>query len=211
MLGGRVKTLHPRVHAAILARRDHADDIAALDEHDIEPFDLVCVNLYPFERSRRGAAWREEEVVEMIDIGGPAMLRARGEELRPRRARLPPERYERGARGAARARRALARDAPRGSRPRRSRHRGVRGRDRELVRRPRALPETLDPRVREGARARLRREPAPARRLLRRARRAPPPPLAGRAAARAASSRSTTSTTLAARACCCASSTLRPA
>ena len=48
MLGGRVKTLHPRIHAAILARRDHPDDLAALDEHGIEPFDLVCVSLYPF-------------------------------------------------------------------------------------------------------------------------------------------------------------------
>ena len=51
MLGGRVKTLHPRIHAAILARRDHPDDLAALDEHGIQPFDLVCVNLYPFTRS----------------------------------------------------------------------------------------------------------------------------------------------------------------
>jgi phosphoribosylaminoimidazolecarboxamide formyltransferase/IMP cyclohydrolase len=48
MLGGRVKTLHPRIHAAILARRDHEDDVATLAEHEIEPFDLVCVNLYPF-------------------------------------------------------------------------------------------------------------------------------------------------------------------
>jgi phosphoribosylaminoimidazolecarboxamide formyltransferase/IMP cyclohydrolase len=45
LLGGRVKTLHPRIHAAILARRDRDDDRASLDEHDIEPFDLVCVNL----------------------------------------------------------------------------------------------------------------------------------------------------------------------
>ena len=76
MLGGRVKTLHPRIHAAILARRDHADDVATLGEHDIRPFDLVCVNLYPFAQvaARRGV--REEEAVEMIDVGGPSMLRA---------------------------------------------------------------------------------------------------------------------------------------
>ncbi len=75
MLGGRVKTLHPRVHAGILARRDDPADVATLDEHGIEPFDLVCVNLYPFEdvAARRGVA--EAEAVEMIDIGGPAMLR----------------------------------------------------------------------------------------------------------------------------------------
>src|SRR5262249_50302884 len=49
MLGGRVKTLHPRVHAGILARRDEAADVATLEEHGIEAFDLVCVNLYPFQ------------------------------------------------------------------------------------------------------------------------------------------------------------------
>ena len=75
MLGGRVKTLHPRVHAAILARRDRDEDVATLDRHEIQPFDLVCVNLYPFTdvAARRGV--REEDAVEMIDIGGPSMLR----------------------------------------------------------------------------------------------------------------------------------------
>jgi phosphoribosylaminoimidazolecarboxamide formyltransferase/IMP cyclohydrolase len=76
LLGGRVKTLHPRIHAAILARRDRADDSAALDEHGIEPFDLVCVNLYPFEDVVSRRAVGEQDAVEMIDIGGPAMLRA---------------------------------------------------------------------------------------------------------------------------------------
>jgi len=76
LLGGRVKTLHPRIHAAILARRDRPDDSAALDEHGIEPFDLVCVNLYPFEDVVSRRAVGEQDAVEMIDIGGPAMLRA---------------------------------------------------------------------------------------------------------------------------------------
>jgi phosphoribosylaminoimidazolecarboxamide formyltransferase/IMP cyclohydrolase len=67
LLGGRVKTLHPSVHAGILARRDREEDAEALADHGIEPFDLVCVNLYPFER---------EPGVELIDVGGPAMLRA---------------------------------------------------------------------------------------------------------------------------------------
>ena len=71
MLGGRVKTLHPRTHAAILARRDQPDDLAALDEHEILPFDLVCVNLYPFSRVVARHGVREEEAVDMIDIGGP--------------------------------------------------------------------------------------------------------------------------------------------
>jgi phosphoribosylaminoimidazolecarboxamide formyltransferase/IMP cyclohydrolase len=76
MLGGRVKTLHPRIHAGILARRDLAEDTATLAEHDIDPIDLVCVSLYPFASvaGRRGAT--EAEVVEMIDVGGPSMLRA---------------------------------------------------------------------------------------------------------------------------------------
>ena len=76
LLGGRVKTLHPRIHAAILARRDRADDRASLDEHEIQPFDLVCVNLYPFQQVVARQAVREQDAVEMIDIGGPAMLRA---------------------------------------------------------------------------------------------------------------------------------------
>jgi phosphoribosylaminoimidazolecarboxamide formyltransferase / IMP cyclohydrolase len=76
LLGGRVKTLHPRIHAAILARRDRADDRASLDEHEIEPFDLVCVNLYPFQDVISRRAVGEQDAVEMIDIGGPAMLRA---------------------------------------------------------------------------------------------------------------------------------------
>ncbi len=75
MLGGRVKTLHPRIHAGILARREVETDLAALAEHGIGTFDLVCVNLYPFEQVAREHGVREEEAVEMIDIGGPSMLR----------------------------------------------------------------------------------------------------------------------------------------
>src|SRR5262249_13946902 len=69
MLGGRVKTLHPRIHGGILARRDSSDDLAALDEQEIEPFDVVCVNFYPFSSitTKRGA--RMADAVEMIDIG----------------------------------------------------------------------------------------------------------------------------------------------
>jgi len=75
MLGGRVKTLHPRIHAGILARRDDAGDAATLDEHEIEPFDLVCINLYPFEHVAAQKGVTEADAVEMIDVGGPSMLR----------------------------------------------------------------------------------------------------------------------------------------
>jgi phosphoribosylaminoimidazolecarboxamide formyltransferase / IMP cyclohydrolase len=76
MLGGRVKTLHPRIHAGILARRDRDDDLATLDEHGIELFDLVCVNLYPFSSVAGRHDKSDDEIVEMIDVGGPSMLRA---------------------------------------------------------------------------------------------------------------------------------------
>jgi phosphoribosylaminoimidazolecarboxamide formyltransferase/IMP cyclohydrolase len=76
LLGHRVVTLHPAVHGGILARRDVPEDMAELRAHGIEPIDLVCVNLYPFERTvgRLDVAW--EDAIEQIDIGGPALLRA---------------------------------------------------------------------------------------------------------------------------------------
>jgi phosphoribosylaminoimidazolecarboxamide formyltransferase/IMP cyclohydrolase len=76
MLGHRVVTLHPRVHGGILARRDVPADVADLAQHGIDPIDLVCVNLYPFEQTiaRLDVTW--EDAIEQIDVGGPAMLRA---------------------------------------------------------------------------------------------------------------------------------------
>lgn len=76
MLDGRVKTLHPRVHAGILFRRDQQSHQDTIAEHGIEPIDLVVVNLYPFAATvaREGVA--EEEAIENIDIGGPAMIRS---------------------------------------------------------------------------------------------------------------------------------------
>jgi phosphoribosylaminoimidazolecarboxamide formyltransferase/IMP cyclohydrolase len=94
MLGGRVKTLHPRIHAAILARHDNADDVATLDEQDISPFDLVCVNLYPFAEVAGRYGVREEEAVEMIDIGGPSMLRGAAKNFAHVAPVCRPERYE---------------------------------------------------------------------------------------------------------------------
>ncbi|SNQ47928.1 fused phosphoribosylaminoimidazole carboxy formyl formyltransferase; inosine-monophosphate cyclohydrolase [Frankia canadensis] len=75
VLGGRVKTLHPRVHAGLLADLRNAEHAEVLAELDIAPFDLVVVNLYPFAATVAGGA-TEDEAVEQIDIGGPAMIRA---------------------------------------------------------------------------------------------------------------------------------------
>ena len=76
ILGGRVKTLHPRLHAALLAKRDDVGHMATLENEGIEPIDLVCVNLYPFERAVAQLDVTEDEAIENIDIGGPTMIRA---------------------------------------------------------------------------------------------------------------------------------------
>jgi phosphoribosylaminoimidazolecarboxamide formyltransferase / IMP cyclohydrolase len=76
ILGGRVKTLHPRIHAAILADRAEPAHVATLAEHGIAPIDLVVVNLYPFARTVADPAVTPAQAIEMIDIGGPTMVRA---------------------------------------------------------------------------------------------------------------------------------------
>ena len=76
LLDGRVKTLHPAVHGALLARRDHPEHMRAIAEHDIAPIDLVAVNLYPFRETAARAGAAPDDVIEQIDIGGPSMLRS---------------------------------------------------------------------------------------------------------------------------------------
>jgi phosphoribosylaminoimidazolecarboxamide formyltransferase/IMP cyclohydrolase len=76
MMGGRVKTLHPKVHGALLALRDDDEHVAAMSGHGIEPIDLVVINLYPFEQTIEKEGVTVEEAVEQIDIGGPAMIRS---------------------------------------------------------------------------------------------------------------------------------------
>ncbi len=76
MMDGRVKTLHPKVHGGILARRDKPDHVQAMKEHDIPPIDMVVVNLYPFAQTVAKPGCTMEEAIENIDIGGPAMVRA---------------------------------------------------------------------------------------------------------------------------------------
>lgn len=76
MMDGRLKTLHPKVHGGILCRHDHSEDIEALAAHDILTFELVVVNLYPFESTVARPGVSDEEAIEQIDIGGPTMVRA---------------------------------------------------------------------------------------------------------------------------------------
>jgi phosphoribosylaminoimidazolecarboxamide formyltransferase / IMP cyclohydrolase len=76
MMDGRVKTLHPRLYAGLLAVRDNDEHLQAAAEHEIKPVDLVCVNLYPFEQTVARGDATHEEIVENIDIGGPTMIRA---------------------------------------------------------------------------------------------------------------------------------------
>jgi phosphoribosylaminoimidazolecarboxamide formyltransferase/IMP cyclohydrolase len=76
MLDGRVKTLHPKVHGGILGLRDNPEHKAKMDEHGIKPVDLVCINLYPFEKTVADPNCTLEDAIENIDIGGPSMIRA---------------------------------------------------------------------------------------------------------------------------------------
>ena len=76
MLDGRVKTLHPKIHGGILARRDIPEHLAALAKHGIAPIDLVVVALYPFEQTVARPGVTQAEAIEQIDVGGPTMIRA---------------------------------------------------------------------------------------------------------------------------------------
>jgi phosphoribosylaminoimidazolecarboxamide formyltransferase/IMP cyclohydrolase len=93
ILGGRVKTLHPRIHGGILANLEDPDHVTELVEHGIGPIDLVCINLYPFEEAAAGDA-PEKEAIEQIDIGGPAMLRAAAKNFRSVTVVPSPEFYK---------------------------------------------------------------------------------------------------------------------
>src|SRR5215212_6818597 len=76
MLDGRVKTINPKIAAGVLAVRDNPEHVATLNEHAIEPIDLVVVNLYPFEETAARRGVEDHEVIENIDIGGPSLIRA---------------------------------------------------------------------------------------------------------------------------------------
>jgi phosphoribosylaminoimidazolecarboxamide formyltransferase/IMP cyclohydrolase len=95
MMDGRVKTLHPRLYAGLLALRDNPDHLQAASEHSIEPVDLVCVNLYPFEQTLARGDAPAEEIVENIDIGGPTMIRAAAKNSAFAAVLVDPEDYTR--------------------------------------------------------------------------------------------------------------------
>ena len=76
MMDGRIKTLHPKIHGALLGLRDKPQHVAAMNDHGIDPIDMVVINLYPFEETIRREKVTEAEAIEQIDIGGPAMIRS---------------------------------------------------------------------------------------------------------------------------------------
>jgi phosphoribosylaminoimidazolecarboxamide formyltransferase/IMP cyclohydrolase len=94
ILDGRVKTLHPRLHAALLARREDPEHMATLAREGIEPIDLVCVNLYPFEQTVSGHDVAPEVAIENIDIGGPTMIRAAAKNHEGVAVVVKPESYD---------------------------------------------------------------------------------------------------------------------
>jgi phosphoribosylaminoimidazolecarboxamide formyltransferase/IMP cyclohydrolase len=93
MLGGRVKTLHPAIHAAILARRDEPDDLADLHRHGFEPIDVVACNLYPFIETANAPETTREIALETIDVGGVTLLRAAAKNYRDVLAVCDPSDY----------------------------------------------------------------------------------------------------------------------
>jgi phosphoribosylaminoimidazolecarboxamide formyltransferase/IMP cyclohydrolase len=94
ILDGRVKTLHPRLHAALLARREDPVHMETLEREGIEPIDLVCVNLYPFEQAVAGHEVAPEVAIENIDIGGPTMIRAAAKNHEGVAVIVKPESYD---------------------------------------------------------------------------------------------------------------------
>jgi phosphoribosylaminoimidazolecarboxamide formyltransferase/IMP cyclohydrolase len=94
MMDGRVKTLHPKIHGGLLALRDNPEHVKSMQQHDIKPIDLVCINLYPFEATISKSGVTFEEAIENIDIGGPSMVRSAAKNHRFVLVVTSPDRYE---------------------------------------------------------------------------------------------------------------------
>ncbi len=95
MMDGRVKTLHPKVHGGILARRHHAGDVASMNAHGIAAIDLVAVNLYPFAQAAARTDIAVDDLIEEIDIGGPSLVRAAAKNFRDVLVVVEPADYDR--------------------------------------------------------------------------------------------------------------------
>lgn len=95
MMDGRVKTLHPKIHGGLLGLRDNLQHVEAMKQHGIEPIDMVVVNLYPFEQTIQRETVSQEEAVEQIDIGGPAMIRSAAKNWRDVAVIVLPNDYDR--------------------------------------------------------------------------------------------------------------------
>jgi len=94
MMDGRVKTLHPRIHGALLGLRENQEHMRTMRDHGIEPIDMVVVNLYPFEKTIGRAGVTREEAIEQIDIGGPAMIRSAAKNSQDVAVIVLPERFD---------------------------------------------------------------------------------------------------------------------
>ena len=203
MLDGRVKTLHPAIHGGLLARRDSAEHMAALDEHRIATIDLLVVNLYPFEATVAKAGCTLADAIENIDIGGPAMVRSAAKNWADVAVLTDRVAVRRRARRAEGRRRGVANDALRprcrGLQPHRRIRRGdqrlpvVAGRPHRRRARAGRVPGPGQPALRQAAGPALRREPAPARGLLSRAAAGAGLRSSPRSSCRARSCRTTTS------------------
>jgi phosphoribosylaminoimidazolecarboxamide formyltransferase/IMP cyclohydrolase len=120
ILGGRVKTLHPMVHGGLLAVRDDPGHAAAMQKHGIRPIDLVCINLYPFEKTIAQPGVSQSKAIEQIDIGGPSMIRSAAKNFAYVTVITSPAQYDRvvqelqtrGGQTSARLRAELAATAP---------------------------------------------------------------------------------------------------
>ena len=94
MMDGRIKTLHPKIHGALLGKRDNPEHMKQMKTHGIEPIDLVVVNLYPFEKTVAKPDCTLEEAIENIDIGGPTMLRSSAKNYHDVAVVTDPQDYE---------------------------------------------------------------------------------------------------------------------
>jgi phosphoribosylaminoimidazolecarboxamide formyltransferase/IMP cyclohydrolase len=94
MMDGRVKTLHPKIHGGLLGVRDNAQHVKAMQQHGIEPIDMIVINLYPFEQTVARAGISPDEAIEQIDIGGPAMIRSAAKNHNDVAVVVSPETYD---------------------------------------------------------------------------------------------------------------------